>query len=276
MATPTLDGHAHGVKSTGADLTLTLTTSLTNDVIVVQVYNELNAGAAAVSSVVAASGVTAFTKRARSNGSTNGSLEVWWGVAAAALAGVVITVHFAATYDDASAVAFGVNGCKTPASPWDSNVGLPFKASWTANGSTAQITGVNTSQADDFLIAPVGAVSGTGFGLGATGFTFIDSAPNGGGTFVSNLDAAYLRVSAKQSSLTVTQPGTLSNAGATSVGGEMMVDALTGDATATPTNGFFHNGFTALPSPGLAAALLGIGAVRRNKVITRRALLGRG
>ncbi len=40
--------------------------------------------------------------------------------------------------------------------------------------------------------------------------------------------------------------------------------------------GFFHSGFTSLPSPGLAAALLGIGAVRRNKVITRRALLGRG
>lgn len=39
---------------------------------------------------------------------------------------------------------------------------------------------------------------------------------------------------------------------------------------------FFHNGFTALPSPGLAAALIGIGAIRRNKVITRRALLGRG
>jgi Cadherin-like len=232
MAAPTLDGHAHGTHSSGGNLTVALTTSLTNDIIVVMVYNELNAGAAAVSSVTSP-GLT-FAKRSSSNGSANGSLEVWWALSAAALTAATITVAFAATYDDASCVAFGVNGCNTVA-PWDSNVSLPAHASFTSGSSTPAVTGVSTTQSNDFLIAAIGSVSGTNYNTAPSGWSLIDNAANGGGTFTSELDGIGKGVTSTQSSVTVTGAETMTSAGATTVGGEMIVDALTADSGAPPS-----------------------------------------
>src|SRR5579859_6590166 len=177
MAAPTLDGHAHGTHSTSGNLTVALTTSLTNDIIVVMVYNEHNGGASAVSSVTSPG--LAFAQRSSSNGSGNGSLEVWWALAATALTAATITVAFSSTYDDASCVAFGVHGCNTSA-PWDGNASLPKKASFTASSSTPSVTRVSTTLTNNYLIAAIGACSGTGFNTPISGWSVIDSAPNSG------------------------------------------------------------------------------------------------
>jgi hypothetical protein len=276
MAAPTLDGNAHGQHSGGGNATATLTTTKTNDIIVMMVYNELNAGASAVSGVTSP-GLT-FAKRSSSNGTGNGNLEIWWALSAGILTAAVLTVAFAATYDNASLVAFGVNGCKT-AAPWDSNVSLPRKSSQPTTGGTQSVSGVSTTEANDFLIAGLGAVSGP-TSTPITGWTFIDLNSNGAGTFFSVVAGNGLGVTSPQSSLTVTGPNTVNAFGAVTAGGEMIVDALTADAAPSKAKGFFHNGFSdngsiALPSPALAAAMLGIGAIKRNKVITRRALLGK-
>jgi Cadherin-like len=231
MAAPTPDGSAHAMHSGGGNATVTLTTTKTNDIIVVMVYNELDAGASAVSGVTSP-GLT-FAQRSRSNGSSNGNLEVWWALSTGILTSAVITVAFAATYDDASLVAFGVNGCNTT-TPWDSNSSLPAKASFTSNGSTPAVSGVSTTLANDFLITGIGAIAGP-TSTPPTGWTFIDLNSNSGGSHESTAAAHGKGVTSTQSSLTVTSNDAINAFGAATAGGEMIVDALTADSGAPPS-----------------------------------------
>lgn len=233
MASPTIDGHATGVASTGANATATLTTTNANDIIVVQIYNENHTGTASAVTSVSATGLT-FAKRATSNGSTTGSMEIWWALSTLALTAAVITVVFTSTYDDCDVIAFGVSGCNT-STPWDANVSLPAHASFNTGPTTPAVSGVSTSSADDLLLAFVGAIGGAS-GNPPSGWTNLTVSSNGGGTLGSSADISYKSVSSTQSGITVTSTDSIAFAFGNPAG-EMIVDALTSDAGAPPTTG---------------------------------------
>lgn len=264
MVAPTIDGGGTGTRSTsgssarspigtslgsfplgsftlgGGDgnLTLTLTTTLANDIIVVLPYNELNAGASAVASVTSP-GLT-FARRAQSNDTGNGSLEMWWALATAPLTATVITVAFAGAFDDAGCVAFGVNGCNL-AAPWDTNGSLPKIGSF-PNAGPISVTGVSTTQTDDLVLFSCGAMAGPGsISLGG-GFTDILQVSNSGGVLFCNQMSAGMAVTAAQSSITITTPFSINSFGAPTAGGEVIVDALTANANGPVAHVSFFRG----------------------------------
>ena len=102
----TLDGTPNTNTATGAStITVPLTTSLTNDIIVVDVHNEVTTsnGASVTVQGVTAPGLT-FAKRSSvsDEGTTEyNDLERWWALATSTFSGT-ITVTFNATIDDAS------------------------------------------------------------------------------------------------------------------------------------------------------------------------------
>ena len=215
MASPTLDGNATG-KSTNANATVSLTTTLSNDIIVVMAYNEAASGGGVAVSSVTAAGLT-FTQRSISNASTHGSLEVWWAPSTGILTAETITVAWSGTFDDSAILAFGVNGCNLT-NPWDGNGALPAKASFNGTG-TPSVTGVSTTSSSDHLISGSGNVFGT---LSMpSGWTTPIQIGNGGGANGASIWASTLAVSSPQSGQTVTWSGsTFGN------GGETIVDAL--------------------------------------------------
>ena len=205
--TPALDGSATGSFTSAASGTVTLTTSLSNDVIVVMVEDEdvNNAVVRTVSSVTA----TGLAFAHRSTGSINASpyteTEVWWAAAASALSSKTITVTLSGSIDDASIVAFGVSGANT-ATPWDANGALPATATG-ASSANPTVNGVSTSNANDMLLGFTG-LSLPGSGTPATetagaGYTLIQTQVNGGATGASEAAAEYKVVAATQSSVSV-------------------------------------------------------------------------
>lgn len=226
--------------------TVTLTTSLTNDVICVlvggQTNDTYNNGLTFSVSSVTATGLT-FTKRVGIDGkggfnTTGGgnpglnSLELWTAPSTSALSSKVITVNASNNPDCGCIIAFGVNGVNNINSPWDTNAGLTYSNFSTAQaGSNASVTGVSTTQANDFLIwanetyssaAPLDSASPP------TNFTLIQRIRNVSGNLEASMYAGYRIVSATQASVTVSQ--TASNSGWIA-----LVDALTADSAGAAT-----------------------------------------
>lgn len=204
-----VDGFATGVFSTASSGTVTLTTSLTNDIVVVAIGFEstIGQGAQTVSSV-AASGLTFHQRGAQAylspaSPNANVQLEIWWASAASALTSEIITVTLSGTIDNESMVAFGVNGVLNLAAPWDTNASLPAFTT----GSPATAPTFSTTQRNDFLLA-----AGTTPNIFQPGqsppYTAIATANNTGGVNFSHTTVAYDVVSTPQSGATggVTAP----------------------------------------------------------------------
>ena len=101
-------------------------------------------------SSVTSSGLTFVSRSSMTiNSSPYEDTEVWWALASSPLSSATITVNLAGSIDDASIVAFGVNGANT-STPWDSNAALPKTASSTSSGNPT-VSGVSTSNANDML-----------------------------------------------------------------------------------------------------------------------------
>ena len=237
MTSPVIDGYATGMASGTTTQSAALTTTTSNDIIVVATYASTygNSNPGVAVSGVAASGLT-FTKRVRSHVSQCGGLELWWAVAASPLTAATITVTYAAAFDDACVVAFGVAGCHT-AAPWDGNSTLPANNGYagpSTGAQTAALTG-STSSADDLLLMAVGAgrsASSTQFTVAPTGFTLVASKFNGGGSGYGGLGIAAEAVSAVQTGVTVTWGSSITDDATTSAAGsslEYVLDALTAD-----------------------------------------------
>jgi hypothetical protein len=158
---PAIDGSSDN-SFTSSSGSVTLTTSKSNDVIVVEISTEdaqqycgyhCNGNTMTVSSVTA-SGLTFHTRSTyQSQDQTYQDLEVWYAIAATPLSSKSISITLSGTPDDASVVAFGVSGANT-VSPWDGNGALP--ATNTGNGghhgSNPSVSGISTSHSLDMLI----------------------------------------------------------------------------------------------------------------------------
>lgn len=224
MPAPSIDGTANGIQTGSGTGTCTLTTTQPNDIIVVVVYNENVALAAPAVATVTSPGLT-FARRSRGNSSLAGSIEIWWAVAASPLAAAVISIAWAAGFDDAAFIAFGVKGCNT-VSPWDSNVSVPALQS--NNGTwTPTFSNISTTQANDLLLFGCGVPRpATNLPGAPTGFTVVDSRSNGGGGLFASLIIFSKAVTATQSAITVAGSTTADGTNA----GEAFLDALTADA----------------------------------------------
>jgi len=210
-----------------ASFTLSLTTTQTDYILVLAIYNEHTGTAAATVSSVTSAGMT-WALRRRSNSSTTGGLELWWAHGAAALSGYIITVNMAGAYDDACACVVVVSGCN-PSTPFDANAGLPARLSAPTATWTPSFTAINTSSANDLLLFLIGTVSGA-YTIVASGFSLLVSTGNPGGAWTANNTIAGQTVGALQVNATYTWGGALTNGFGTASCGEAIFDALTGAA----------------------------------------------
>ena len=203
----TVDGSTTGSFTSANSGSATLTTTMTNDIIVVTVANENTANGVlrTVSSVTSTGLSFAHRSTASINSSPYSDTEVWWAYAPGVLSSATITVTLTGSIDDASIVAFGVNGANT-ASPWDPNVSLPKTATGTSSGNPT-VSAVSTTSANDMLLGLNGdTLAGAGtpsVETAGSGYTLIKTQVNGGGSGASEAAAEYKVVSATQSSVSV-------------------------------------------------------------------------
>jgi len=161
-----LDGSSGFAAGSGKTLTITLTTTSVNDIIIVQVAAN-NTNALSVASPTLGS----FTRRALLG--DHDDIEEWYAVSSTALTGEVITI----TYDNSgplfvSGCAFGVSGANT-STIWDSNSSLPATSAASADPT------FSTTNATTFVTATM-RLSGTPTPTAGTGWTAIY---NGSGAY---------------------------------------------------------------------------------------------
>jgi len=199
---PTLDGFAHNIGAT-----VTLTTTKTNDVIVILASSENNAVTPTISSVSDTAGLTwarRGSKVTATSGSQQSSQEIWWAFSSGALSGDVITVNFVGGADLLALVAFGVNGSGSSSAPWDVNVSLPATATSAVTG-TPSVSGVSTTHANAILLGfysqgNTGAFTAQTSG---SGFSIIDQTGSNAGSFSIAAAAESQGVTSAQSSVSV-------------------------------------------------------------------------
>jgi len=246
-AAPTLDGHATGQFSSTNSGTVTLTTSNTNDIIVVLICNGTTTSSTVAVSSVTASGLS-FTNRSQTLGTIRGTgygYEVWWALASGALISKVITVTLASSIDDAALMAFGVNGANTSA-PWDTNGSLTAVTTNPSGSAGLPLAPTfSTSQADDFIFV-AGCFTRTNANLTSwtSSWTALDFINNGGATNFAGIGANYEGV-------TSTQSGVTASFSINSVSfNAIIVDAITANSSGTNVN------LVAASATGAAAAFL--------------------
>lgn len=169
-----IDGATFNFASSASSVSSGLTTSNTNDVIIVVATSVATPGAAPTVSSVTGGGLS-WNKRAASGstaigGGTNGNLEVWYAIAAAKLTSTNITATFTGSANTVEIVLFGVSGANTT-TPWDANVSIPKFASSTI-GSTPSVNSVSTSNANDMALGFF-ATNSTPVSTPGSGYTII-------------------------------------------------------------------------------------------------------
>jgi len=229
-----VEGATTAKFSTATSGTITLSTSSSNDVIVLLIVNEDQANAAVrtVSTVTAsATGLGAFA--VHSNGAGNQistspyvDAEVWYAIATSPLNSVLITVTLSGSTDDASIVAFGVSGANT-GTPWDPHPALAVAKNTASSVPTASVT---TNNANDMILGftGIGQAGGSSTSESNTGgFTMIQQQLNTANGDSSLAAAEYQLVSSVQAPISVAFTAANTN-------WVMIGDALQAAASPTP------------------------------------------
>jgi hypothetical protein len=184
-----------------------LSTTQTNDLIVVYVGIESEGSLTQVSSIVDGAGLTwhkrsGVTLYPDSSGSYNDA-EVWYAISPNPLPDDQITANLNGGVDDMGITAFGVANVDI-ASPWDPSSALPTTATDpNGNGGTA-IVSVSTESTHTMLLGFAGndaynqPDSCTGTWQGTNGYTDIATIQNCGGDNAWYDNVAYLIVNSPQ------------------------------------------------------------------------------
>src|SRR5208282_6006583 len=193
-----LDGTGfHACTSASTSCTVTLTTSHTNDLVVL--FSSTNGGStgfATISSITG--GGLSWQERGRAecvttcaDGSgTYTDTDEWYAISSGTLTSVTFTVNLAVSSSYTDLSVFGVNGANL-ANPFDTHSGLPATLTSTAGAYPS----VSTASSNDMIIGAADLNVGTG-GVG-TGFTTL------GYTSGDNFADEYAAESSTQSALTV-------------------------------------------------------------------------
>ncbi len=161
--------------------------------------------------------------------------EVWWTFSSGAVVSKSITVTWASAPAHAYIYAFAVNGAFSSTAPFDPNASLP---AWAGISGTSNIvlSGVTTTNANDFLFSASQAETGLAMRVCDAGWTH-PATPGDGGWV--QLQLTYIGVTAIQSALTVNYnrgSGGCPEAGI-STSYVVSVDAITGDSSAPSRGG---------------------------------------
>ena len=236
-----LDGHVNNGTG-GGPVTLTLSTTKANDIIVVHVFNE-----SASPSIYTVSGITdsaglSWAKRSATTspdmvqyggGSAGVDDEVWWALATSTLSSDTITVNLSGTTDCISAVAFGVNGANI-SNPWDTNASLPAKAIRVGGVSAPSVSGISTTNTNAMILGFMGSGTygsddnGAAYAYGS-GYTGIDQNIWGGCGFAAGVADEYQIVSTAQSNISAALGGNIGSG----EGWFMVGDAIAGASQPT-------------------------------------------
>ena len=155
----TIDGTAGGQFASTNTGTVTLSTTLANDVIVLMYFHQ-QTSAQTIATVT--SPHLTWTKRKNypsTVGSRSTDLEIWWAPSSAVLTSEVITITTTAGIDGAAYHAFGVHGCANIASPWDGNSSLATAQNTGNAVSSLTISGISTNSGAPLIIGCTGAVN---------------------------------------------------------------------------------------------------------------------
>jgi hypothetical protein len=233
---------ATGSVSTGTTISLSISTSGTNRLVVVEGHSERTVGQGSHATMSVSGG--GLTWHARSQvvldnagvPAAYNDVEVWWAYAPTALTAAAITVTFSATVDGGTAVGSAVSGgpC-TFASPWDANGSLPATAT-SVSTSTLSVPGVSTTTANSMIIGVTGSATATGIVFVATSpFTMIGNAAVNATTNASGTGIEQDVVAATQSAITVPMQN-----GGTVNSWQMIADAIV-DTCAPPGAASAHS-----------------------------------
>lgn len=208
-----IDGTATDQFSAVNSSTVTLSTTQTNDIIIIYIGYEIDAtsGAPAVSSVSDTASLTWHRRggttgaTTRSGGDKSSVIDTWWAHAAAVLTNDIITVTLGAVIDDGCLIAFGISGVPSANynAPWDTNAALP--ATGTSNvaaGTFLAISGVSTTSNSGFLLCFTGWCVNVVGATWNTGWTAIGSIYNHGAINSWSADAGESAYSAALSGAT--------------------------------------------------------------------------
>jgi hypothetical protein len=200
---------------------LTFSTILSNDLVVLIAYSELNTGASPTVSSVSGASLT-WNLRVRSNASTHGNLEVWWAIAATPLTGATITASYTGNFDDATLCVFAINGVNT-STPWDANASLPAKQSYTAT-ATPSFSSISTNSTNALALFAVGTANNWATpGTVPTGYAALATANNAGGSLFAAFAVANQVQAATMAGVTVAWGSSIIG---TNAGLEAVFDAI--------------------------------------------------
>lgn len=207
----TLDGYAENGAAAGNQTsgTVTLSTTLSNDVVEVVIYANggSHSGSPHTVASVTSPNVT-WTLRKRVDDTVNDHvLEKWHGVASAPLTNELITFTFSSQLDNWAATARGWGGVNT-SSPYTTNVSLPAGFEESGSSENPSISGCSTSEAQTVMVTDVGDSGNSNHypsGSQPSGWTICGTqafAP--GGVNFAETASAYQIETSVQTNLTVT------------------------------------------------------------------------
>lgn len=183
--TPTINGSAQNVASTTTTIAATLTTSLTNNIIIAIVSIEnttVNSGTSLTSVAGAGLTWTKYTSQyfASTAAAGYGVLqEIWYATATGTLTSQSITATSPVTFDDATIIVFGVNGCNL-SSPFDTNPNALQKTTFASGSTTKTVSNISTYSTNPLVIASWYTDVSNVLNTLDTGFTQIQYATNNG------------------------------------------------------------------------------------------------
>ncbi len=193
VSPPGLDGSASASVSAGTIITISLTTTKSNDLLYVSI---VDGNSFTVSSITSSPSLT-WTQRLNIAFSSSRDLETWYAIWSSS-GTITITITLTGSTFGA-AVAYGISGANT-ASPFDTNALIPRSASGTA-GTTATVT-ISTSSANDFIIGAAGILGNPALTTG-TGFTLVLTQTVGTGANARETSDEFQTVSTTQTNLAV-------------------------------------------------------------------------
>jgi len=156
---PSTDGTATGEFSGTTSGTASLTTTQTNDEVIVVVFAENTSGSSPTVNVPTSSHLT-FAQRGTTLQSTPAagclvSLAVFYAFSAGTLSSETITASTGASVDGASINVFGVHGVYSSAAAWDPDASLPKQTTISSIGNH-DTNAISTTNPDDLLIIALG------------------------------------------------------------------------------------------------------------------------
>ena len=238
-----LDASA-GANFSGADHgSISLTTTVDNAVIILQVFNEKSASYQTVSGISDTAGLTWQRRSQLQLAHDLGSnMEIWWAVKPTAGA-TTITATLTGAIDDAVLIAFGVAGADT-GSPWDASPVLPGKA--TTNRGV-YLPPISTRAAATMLLAFTGTPTGANLAAQFTApWADAKYQANNGGSRYAHASAAYQIVSLQQNSASA--PGITANNAYGVITDAVRAAGATDGIVSFSLDGFFFSEDTTTPS----------------------------